>query len=184
MTGPLLVCFAALSCWHLWRCGRTWQVAGRGAARDVVDGGCHAAMSIAMVAMLLLGDGGGDEARIAQVVGFGLAAGWFLLGARATPGRWHDAVAMAAMVWMLVVMDGGAHGHRAGAFAVSPAGQVTFVLVGLLGFGAVRHLIDGADLALHADRRVDDERRPRDPLLSAVMSAGMALALAPMVAAA
>lgn len=183
MAALLTACFVSTAMWHLW-CGvrhnerrhRTW--------RPAIDATCHVAMSLAMVHMLWLGHEVGAGIRIAQVVLFGLAAAWFLAAPRATPGRGHDVVVMVAMVWMVIAIDSGEHVHHGGVFAGSVAGQVTFVLVGMLGFGAMRNLIDGMDGVLREGKHAVPGRRTQDRWVAATMDGGMAVALALMVAAA
>lgn len=181
MAALLTACFVSTALWHLW-CGVRRGEPRHRSWRPAIDATCHVAMSLAMVHMLWLGQEMGAGIRIAQVILFVLATAWFLAAPRATPGRIHDVVAMVAMVWMVIAMDGGQHGHHGGLFAGSVAGQVTFVLVGMLGFGALRNLIDGVDSALRNDKNAGRGRTSQGRWAAAAMGGGMAVALAPMLA--
>ena len=155
--------------------------------RQWVDSTLHVLMSCAMLAMLWPGAWPGPVPVEAQVAVFGAGAGWFLLAPDARTSRWYDAAAMAAMTWMLLVMgpaDADRHAHHlhgtgsAGGDGPGWQAAVTLAFAGVLVVGVVHSLGDWI-----GERAAGRSTRPRSArgLVAALMGAGMALSLLPLV---
>ncbi|GIH15942.1 DUF5134 domain-containing protein [Rugosimonospora africana] len=195
---PLALAFAALGGYCLVRC--VWPAARSGhAVCDRVSDAAHAAMSVAMVAMLWA-PRPGDRWGL-QPAAFAVLAGWFLVRAtgrahsrRHRIGLVHQGVVMAAMCWMLLaaspvgssvsgVLGGGsatmpmpgAVGHATGAVttgAVTSGAVTTGVLAGYLALAALWWLRAATVAGSPARASTADGRVLSGPALSGPVVSG------------